>query len=71
MYLAGFPGESNDEVNKILFVQSQSISPNEAELSPYFALAEELDIAVGIQTGLGDPIRVKSDGMARRDRVSH
>jgi len=35
--------------------QYSGIAPNAAELDPYFALAEELDIPVGIHVGLGPP----------------
>ena len=35
--------------------QYSGFAPNAAELDPYFALAEELDIPVGIHIGLGPP----------------
>ena len=35
--------------------QYSGLAPNAAELDPYFALAEELDIPVGIHMGLGPP----------------
>lgn len=38
-----------------LGLQYRGIAPNDAELKPYFALADELDIPVGIHTGLGAP----------------
>ena len=38
-----------------LGLQYRGISPNDLTLEPYFALAEELDIPVGIHTGLGPP----------------
>lgn len=37
-----------------LGLQYGGLSPNDPQLEPYFALAEELDIPVGIHTGLGD-----------------
>jgi predicted TIM-barrel fold metal-dependent hydrolase len=37
-----------------LGLQYRGISPSDSVMEPYFALAEELDIPVGIHTGLGD-----------------
>lgn len=37
-----------------LGLQYRGISPSDSIMEPYFALAEELDIPVGIHTGLGD-----------------
>lgn len=38
-----------------LALQGQGIAPNDARLEPIFALAEELDIPIGLHTGLGPP----------------
>jgi len=38
-----------------LGLQYDGLSPNDPQLEPYFALAEELDIPVGLHTGLADP----------------
>ena len=38
-----------------LGLQYRGLAPNDKELDPYFALAEELDIPVGVHTGLGPP----------------
>ncbi len=38
-----------------LGLQYQGLSPSDLQLAHYFALAEELDIPVGIHTGLGPP----------------
>lgn len=35
--------------------QYEGLSPSDPQLEPYFALAEELDIPVGIHTGVGPP----------------
>jgi len=37
-----------------LGLQYSGLSPNDSMMEPYFTLAEELDIPVGIHTGLGD-----------------
>lgn len=37
-----------------LGLQYRGLSPNDPIVEPYFALAEELDVPVGIHTGLGD-----------------
>jgi predicted TIM-barrel fold metal-dependent hydrolase len=37
-----------------LGLQYGGLSPNDPQLEPYFALAEELDIPIGLHTGLGD-----------------
>ncbi len=38
-----------------LGLQYAGLSPNDPKLEPYFALAEEFDIPVGLHTGLGNP----------------
>lgn len=38
-----------------LILQHRGMAPNDPRLEPYFALAEEMDIPVGIHTGLGPP----------------
>jgi hypothetical protein len=35
--------------------QYSGLAPNDPGLEPYFALAEELDVPVGIHVGLGPP----------------
>jgi predicted TIM-barrel fold metal-dependent hydrolase len=41
------------EVLGELILQLRGMAPNDPRLEPYFALAEEMDIPVGIHTGLG------------------
>jgi hypothetical protein len=38
-----------------LVLQHRGMAPNDPRLEPYYALAEELDIPVGIHTGIGPP----------------
>ena len=38
-----------------LVLQHMGMAPNDPRLEPYYALAEELDIPVGIHTGIGPP----------------
>jgi hypothetical protein len=38
-----------------LGLQYRGMAPNDPRLEPYFALAEEMDIPVGIHTGIGPP----------------
>ena len=38
-----------------LALQYRGMSPNDPRLEPYYALAEELDIPVGLHTGIGPP----------------
>jgi predicted TIM-barrel fold metal-dependent hydrolase len=38
-----------------LVLQHKGMVPNDPQLEPYYALAEELDIPVGIHTGIGPP----------------
>jgi predicted TIM-barrel fold metal-dependent hydrolase len=38
-----------------LILQHRGMAPSDPRLEPYFALAEEMDIPVGIHTGLGPP----------------
>jgi predicted TIM-barrel fold metal-dependent hydrolase len=38
-----------------MMAQYAGLSPSDPSLEPYFALAEELDLPVGIHTGLGPP----------------
>ncbi len=38
-----------------LVLQHRGMAPNDARLEPYYALAEEMDIPVGIHTGIGPP----------------
>ena len=38
-----------------LVLQHQGVAPNDPRLEPYYALAEELNIPVGIHTGIGPP----------------
>ena len=38
-----------------LVLQHRGVAPSDPRLEPYFALAEEMDIPVGIHTGLGPP----------------
>jgi predicted TIM-barrel fold metal-dependent hydrolase len=38
-----------------LALQYRGMAPNDPRLEPYYALAEELDIPVGIHTGIGPP----------------
>jgi hypothetical protein len=38
-----------------LILQHRGMAPNDPGLEPYYALAEEMDIPVGIHTGLGPP----------------
>ncbi len=38
-----------------LILQHRGMAPNDPRLEPYYALAEETDIPVGIHTGLGPP----------------
>ena len=38
-----------------LILQHMGMAPNDPRLEPYYALAEELDIPVGIHTGIGPP----------------
>ncbi len=38
-----------------LVLQHLGLAPNDPRLEPYYALAEELDIPVGIHTGIGPP----------------
>jgi predicted TIM-barrel fold metal-dependent hydrolase len=38
-----------------LVLQHRGMAPNDARLKPYYALAEEMDIPVGIHTGIGPP----------------
>ncbi len=51
--------------------QYAGFAPNAVELEPYFALAEELDIPVGIHIGLGPP-GIANDGQSKyRMRLSN
>ncbi len=51
--------------------QYSGFAPNAVELDPYFALAEELDIPVGIHIGLGPP-GIANDGQSKyRMRLSN
>ncbi len=51
--------------------QYSGLAPNAAELDPYFALAEELDIPVGIHIGLAPP-GIANDGQSKyRMRLSN
>ncbi len=51
--------------------QYSGFAPNAAELDPYFALAEELDIPIGIHIGLGPP-GIANDGQSKyRMRLSN
>jgi len=38
-----------------LVLQHRGMAPNDPRLEPYYALAEEMDIPVGIHTGIGPP----------------
>jgi len=38
-----------------LALQCRGMAPNDSRLEPYYALAEEMDIPVGIHTGIGPP----------------
>lgn len=38
-----------------LALQYRGMSPNDPRLEPYYALAEELDVPVGLHTGIGPP----------------
>ncbi len=38
-----------------LILQMRGIAPSDSRLEPYYALADEMDIPVGIHTGLGPP----------------
>jgi hypothetical protein len=38
-----------------LILQHRGMAPNDPRLEPYYALAEEMDIPVGIHTGIGPP----------------
>lgn len=38
-----------------LVLQHSGMAPNDPRMEPYFALAEEMDIPVGIHTGIGPP----------------
>jgi predicted TIM-barrel fold metal-dependent hydrolase len=38
-----------------LVLQNRGVAPNDPRLEPYYALAEEMDIPVGIHTGIGPP----------------
>ena len=38
-----------------LALQYQGVSPNDPQMEPYWALAEELDIPVGLHSGLAPP----------------
>ena len=51
--------------------QYAGFAPNAAELDPYFALAEEFDIPIGIHIGLGPP-GIANDGQSKyRMRLSN
>jgi len=38
-----------------LILQHRGMAPNDVRMEPYYALAEEMDIPVGIHTGIGPP----------------
>lgn len=51
-------------------VQYAGMAPDDARLAPYWALAEELDIPVGIHIGVGPPGVAYLDAPAYRGRMS-
>jgi len=52
-----------------LILQMRGMAPNDARLEPYYALAEEMDIPVGIHTGVG-PERTPYEPCCPNFRVS-